>query len=209
MRFTEQNTGGMKLCTGFIIVKFYDMYEVLNRCVFKRRDLSMKYNRGIKWINYTDGCLITVSIGLGSSGVFLLSTVILAPVVAALEGVALGSGLLSIAGKYVNTRLTLKAQKHERIKILAEAKLNTISDHISKALNDGEISAEEVALIMSELSKFQEMKNAIRKKNKEQISEEAKHCLIEQGRREARKSFVNQFFKKSPTSTVNKFRSYL
>ena len=35
MRFTEQNTGGMKLCTGFIIVKFYDVYEVLNRCVFK------------------------------------------------------------------------------------------------------------------------------------------------------------------------------
>ena len=34
MRFTEQNTGGMKLCTGFIIVKFY-VYEVLNRCVFK------------------------------------------------------------------------------------------------------------------------------------------------------------------------------
>ena len=31
MRFTEQNTGGMKLCTGFIIVKFYDVYEVLNR----------------------------------------------------------------------------------------------------------------------------------------------------------------------------------
>ena len=35
MRFTEQNTRGMELCTGFIIVKFYDMYEVLNRCVFK------------------------------------------------------------------------------------------------------------------------------------------------------------------------------
>ena len=35
MRFTEQNTGGIKLCTGFIIAKFYDMYEVLNRCVFK------------------------------------------------------------------------------------------------------------------------------------------------------------------------------
>ena len=37
MRFTEQNTKGMELCTGFIIVKFYDMYmyEVSNRCVFK------------------------------------------------------------------------------------------------------------------------------------------------------------------------------
>ena len=99
-------------------------------------------------INYIDGFLITVCMGLGSAGVFLLSTVILAPVVAAMEGVA-----LSIVGKYVNTRLALKAQKHERIKILPEAKLNTISDHISKALNDGEISAEEFALIMSELSK--------------------------------------------------------
>ena len=87
--------------------------------------------------------------GLGSAGVFLLSTVILAPIVAAMEGIALGSGLLSIVGKYVNTRLTLKVQKHERIQILAEAKLNTISDHISKALNDGEISAEEFALIIS------------------------------------------------------------
>ena len=35
MRFTEQNTRGMELCTGFIIVKFYDMYEVLITCVFK------------------------------------------------------------------------------------------------------------------------------------------------------------------------------
>ena len=35
LRFTEQNTGGMELCTGFIIFEFYDMYEVSNRCVFK------------------------------------------------------------------------------------------------------------------------------------------------------------------------------
>ena len=53
--------------------------------------------------------------GLGSAGVFLLSTVIFDPVVA-MKGVALGSSLLSIVGEYINTRLTLKAQKHERIK---------------------------------------------------------------------------------------------
>ena len=25
----------MELCTGFIIITFYNMYEVLNKCVFK------------------------------------------------------------------------------------------------------------------------------------------------------------------------------
>ena len=183
--------------SNYRIGKINEIQQALEKERDQRRDLSKKYNRGIKLINYTDGFLITVCMGLGSAGVFLFSTVILAPVVAAMEGVALGSGLLSIVGKYVNTRLTLKAQK-----ILAEAKLNTISDHISKALNDGEISAEEFALIMSELSKFQEMKNAIRKKNKERNSEEDKNSLIEQGRKEARESFVNQFFKKSATSNV-------
>ena len=45
MRFTEQNTRGMELCTGFIIVKFYDMYmyEVSNRCVFKLLLMYMSY----------------------------------------------------------------------------------------------------------------------------------------------------------------------
>ena len=79
-----------------------------------------------------------------------------------MEGVAIGAGLLSIVGKYANKKLSIKAQKHERIKILAEAKLNTINDQISKALNDGQISVEEFSLIMSELHTFQEMKNNIK-----------------------------------------------
>ena len=84
-----------------------------------------------------------------------------------MEGVAIGAGLLSIVRKYANKKLSIKAQKHERIKILAEANLNTISDQISKALNDGQISVEEFSLIMSELHKFQEMKNNIKSKSKE------------------------------------------
>ena len=49
---------------------------------------------------------------------------------------------------------------------------------------------------MSEFSKYQEMKNDIKtKKTREQIRQETNNSLIEQGRREARESFVNQFFK--------------
>jgi hypothetical protein len=45
----------------------------------------------------------------------------------------------------------MKAEKHKKIKTLADAKLNTISDHISKALKDDVVSGEEYSLILSEL----------------------------------------------------------
>ena len=180
------------------IRKINEIQSSLERERDKRRDLSKKYDRSVKWVNNVDAILITTSMGLGVAGVGLLSTVILAPIVVIMEGAAIGTGLLSIVGKYATKKLHLKARKHERIKILAEAKLNTISDHISKAMKDGKISAEEFSLILSEISKFQEMKENVKIKTRESIDEEAKKTLIEQGRREARESF-NKYFKKSST----------
>ena len=182
------------------ISKINDIQRKLEVERDKRRDLSKKYNRGVKWINNIDAALITASMGLGVAGVGLLSTVVLAPVVVAMEGAALGSGLLSIIGKFVSKKLLIKAKKHERIKILAEAKLNTISDHISNALNDGEVSAEEFTFIISELRKFQEMKNDIKTNTKEEISETIKNSYIEEGRRQAQESFA-QYFKKASASS--------
>ena len=182
------------------ISKINDIQRKLEVERDKRRDLSKKYNRGVKWINNIDAALITASMGLVASGVGLLSTVVLAPVVVAMEGAALGSGLLSIIGKFVSKKLLIKAKKHERIKILAEAKLNTISDHISNALNDGEVSSEEFAFIISELRKFQEMKNDIKTNTKEEISETIKNSYIEEGRRQAQESFA-QYFKKASASS--------
>ena len=55
-------------------------------------------------------------------------------------------------------------KKHEKNKTLADAKLNTISDLISKALADDQISDEKDSLILSELDKFNQMKEEIRSK---------------------------------------------
>ena len=82
----------------------------------------------------------------------------------------------------------MKAEKHEKIKVLAEAKLNTISDHISKALIDGVVDDKEFSLILSELEKYKEMKEEIRKKIKVSLDDATKISLIEQGRDEALKS---------------------
>ncbi len=155
----------------------------------KRSDLSKKYHKGVKVVNNIDTVLIAASMGLGVAGVGLLSTVVAAPIVLAMESIALGTGLLSIVGNQVNKNLGSKAEKHEKIKVLAEAKLNTISDHISKALMDNEVTDEEFRLILSELDKFREMKEELRSKSKTQIDQETKNSLIEQGRAEVRESF--------------------
>lgn len=161
----------------------------------KRANLSKKYHRAVKIIAGVDSTLVVFSMGLGAAGIGVLSTIIAAPVAIALEGVALGTGLLSIVGGQTNKKLTMKAEKHEKIKTLADAKLNTISDHISKALTDDQISDEEYSLILSELDKFHQMKEEIRSKIRVSIDEETKQSLIAKGREDAIASFQNMFGK--------------
>ena len=157
----------------------------------KRANLSKKYHRAVKVIAGIDCALVISSMGLGAAGIGVLSTIIAAPVAIAMEGVALGVGLLSIVGGQTNKKLSMKAEKHEKIKTLADAKLNTISDHISKALTDDQISDQEYSLILSELDKFHQMKEEIRSKIKVGIDEETKQSLIAKGREDAIASFQN------------------
>ena len=112
----------------------------------KRSSLYKKYKRGVNTVNGVDTALVTVSVGMGVGGVGLLTTIIAAPVVLGLEIAALACGLLGVAGKFVSRLLLVKAQKHDEIRVLADSKLNTISDHVSTALIDGEISDQKFRL---------------------------------------------------------------
>ena len=135
-------------------------------------------------------------VALGVVGVGFLSTIAAAPVAIACEGVAIAAGFLSIVGGQVNKKLALKAEKHEKVKVLAESKLNTINSHISKALIDSIVSNSEYELILSELQKFKEMMNEIRAKTKIDIDEITKESLINKGKEDAINAF-NNMFKKS------------
>ena len=114
---------------------------------------------------------------------------IAAPAVIAIEGVAPFTGLLSIIGKYSVKRSTSKAEKHEKIKMIASTKLDTISSHISKALSDNKVVDEEFKPILEELEKYKAMKEEVRTKTKKKIATETEETLIERGRQEARESF--------------------
>ena len=118
-------------------------------------------------VKATEAVLAISFIGLSTVSVVFLSTVIASPAVTVIEAVSLGAGLLFIVGEYVSRHLILKAEKHHNIKLLADKKLNVISDL------DGEtISEEEFSLLLSELNTFFD--------KKEKIRLEAKSTLINQ-----------------------------
>ena len=163
----------------------------------KRSQLYKKYSRGVNALDGVHTALLAAGMGMGIGGVGLLSTIIAAPVVLGLEIAALACGVLGATGKFVGRRLAVKARKHDEIRVLAESKLNTISDHISGALVDGQISDEEFRLVVDEVSKYNQMKAEIwagaRKAHATiTLDEETKNSLIQRVRDEARASFIKK-----------------
>lgn len=161
-----------------------------------RATVYKKYRRAVNVIDGIDTGLAATSLGLGAGGIALLSTVIAAPIVVILEMTALGCGILSVAGKFVSRRLSVKVKKHSEIRVLASSKLDTIADHVSHALVDGVISDQEFKLILDEVEKYNQLKEEIRTtsrkiyKAKGEIDEKTKQELISRGKEEARESIL-------------------
>ena len=62
--------------------------------------------------------------------------------------------------------LYIKTAKNEKIKTLAESKLDLISDLVSKAVEDANVSHEEYQFIHKEKEHYRKMKEQIRAKSK-------------------------------------------
>ena len=101
-----------------------------------------------------------------------------------LEIAAVVCGSLGVCVKLVRRRLHAKTQKHYEIKTIAESKLNSIKDLISKALSDGQISENEFKLILDELDKYYKLKDSIHSKQTG-LSETERKKLIEEGKAQA------------------------
>ena len=61
--------------------KIYEIQEILIAERDKRNELSIKYNRRVNIIGVIDHSLSVTAIGLGITGVSLLSTIVAAPAV--------------------------------------------------------------------------------------------------------------------------------
>ena len=166
-----------------------NVQKYLEEEIQKRDAFSKKYFRVAKIVNITDNILIGVTICVEGGGAIALSTGVGAPVALILGISGAVTGAISLFGNYIVKKTTMKAEKHLKIKTIADAKLNTINSHISKALLDNYITDGEFKLIMDELNKYKAMKEDIKIKNKRKVKTEEEESLIERGRREARESF--------------------
>ena len=106
---------------------FYKIQEILIAARDKRNELSITYNRGVNIIGVIDNCLGVTAIGLGITGVSLLSPIVAAPAVIGMEAVSIVMGLLRVVGNRAIKKMSLKIEKHEKIAMVAVSTLHTVS----------------------------------------------------------------------------------
>ena len=76
------------------LTKIDEIQEILIAERDKGNELSTKYNRGVNIIGVIDNCLGVTAIGLGITGLGLLSAIVAAPAVIGMKAVSIVMGLL-------------------------------------------------------------------------------------------------------------------
>ena len=137
-------------------------------------------------VTITTGVGIPVGIALASTGLIL----------------GLGSAVIHKTQKIFES----KAKKHDKIKTLAESKLDSISNLVSKAIEDTHISHEEYQFILKEIEHYRVIKEQIRTKSKkvvDTITAEQREAILAQGRKEGEQAFLTKIGASSAIQTVN------
>ena len=122
----------------------------------------------------------------------------------ALAGVATVFGLLSAGFTVVSKRLEKKVTKREKIFTLAVAKPNSVSELVSKALEDKRIGDSEFTIILREVKKYYELKAAIRNGVKKTQNKEVQTqpLDLDKLKRELRKEIKQDYQKKKSLLTA-------
>ena len=101
---------------------------------------------------------------------------------------------------------TVKQEKHDAIKLLAQSKLDSIANIISQAMQDGDISPTEFHKVLQEVEKYRKLKADIRNQAKAKVKEITKEQwqeLLEQGRNEGKEDFLRKIANASVIQGAN------
>ena len=114
-----------------------DIERFFHQEIKERENLHKKFNRWTFITRQIDHALIAFTVITSRAGIAALVTGIGAPLALACESIALVMGLSQIGVTNTTKRLYKKAIKHDAIRLLAESKLDTVHDKISRALENG------------------------------------------------------------------------
>jgi len=186
--------------------KIDEMEKFLRAEVAQRDGLSKRCKRRATVMTISDSSVIAAITALEIGSVVTLTTGIGAPISIALATAGLVLGVSSAIIHKTQKIFDSKSKKHEKIKILAEAKLDSISGLFSKAVEDANISHEEYQFILKEIEHYRTLKEQIRTKSKrvvDTITTEQREAILAQGRKEGRQRFLQQIANTSATPPVN------
>ena len=114
------------------------------------------------------------------------------PVGIALSGTSLLLFLATAITKKSFKIFTVKQEKHNAIKLLAQSKLDSIANIISQAMQDGDIFPNDFHKVLQEVEKYRKVKADIRNQAKAKVKEITKKQqeeILEQGRKEGKEDF--------------------
>ena len=182
--------------------KIDELEKFLRSEVESRDKLTKRFKRRATAATFSDGSVIAAITALEIASIVTLTTGVGMPLSVVLASTGLLLGLGSAAIHKTQKIFDSKAKKHDKIKTLAESKLDTISGIVSKAVEDSHISHQEYQLILKEVEHYRKMKEEIRTKSKkttDAITTEQREAILAQGRAEGRQAFLQKIVGTSAT----------
>ena len=177
-------------------LKKIDELEKFLRSEIESRDkLAKRFKRRATTATFSDTSVITAITTLGATSIGLASTGIGTALIPILASTGLFLGIGSAVIRKTQRIFDSKAKKHDKIKTLAESKLDTISGIVSRAVENSHISHQEYQLILKEVEHYRKMKEQIRTKSKkttDAITAEQREEILKQGREEGQQAFLQK-----------------
>ena len=186
--------------------KIDELEKFLRSEVESRDKLTKRFKRRATASTISDTSVIAAITALEVASIVTLTTGVGMPISVVLASTGLLLGLGSAAIHKTQKIFDSKAKKHDKIKTLAESKLDTISGIVSKAVEDSHISHQEYQLILKEVEHYRKMKEEIRTKSKkttDAITTEQREAILAQGREEGQQAFLAKIAATSATPPVN------
>ena len=150
--------------------------------------------------------LITLTVISGGISIAAFATGVGLSVGIALSGTGPILSLATVITQKLFRIFTLRQEKHDAIKLVAQTKLDRISNVISQPMQDGDISPTEFHKVLLEVEKYRKLKADIRDQAKakvKEITKEQPEEILEQGRKGSKEDLLRKIANTSGIKGVN------
>ena len=171
-----------------------------------RERIAKKMKRFNTITGIVDTGLITSTVITGGISIAAFASGVGLPVGIALSGTSLLLSLATAITRKSFKIFTVKQEKHDAIKLLAQGKLDIIANIISQAMQSGDFSPIEFHRVLQEVEKYRKLKADIRNQAEakvKEITKEQREEILEQGIKEGKEDFLGKIANSSRTQGAN------